>query len=291
MKKAFRRFAVVALAVFLVVTFMFTFTASAVNCEEWYTRRGMVDKAGDNEKGYTIGSRGDTSFTVCRYGEQLDIMQTEIQFSFKAWPTDPRLTESWAYITFGTDFKENSFMTTSENNREYGRIQIIMYQRLNGTFHLRLYNDYERAVITKENFDFDAIHTISFEEKALGIFLVFDGMPYTEVDFSTLLEKHIGENAGKTYFAVGGYEGYEYTNLRILPKEKKEVEPVSYDAPNNSSGKLGDDYEEPAEDVVEETKVKPVVVVLCSVGGALLVGCAVLTTVIIVKKKKSKKKL
>lgn len=281
------------LAVLMLVTaFVPATTASAAgNCEEWWTRKGMVDKAGDNENGYTIGSRGDTSFTVCRYEEQFDILATEIQFSFKAWPTDPNLKDSWAYLNFGLDFKDSSYMTTKENNLEAGRIQILIYQREAGGFHMNVYNGTEYAVISMEKFDFDAVHTLSFEEKALGIFVVFDGMPYTNYDFTEMFEKHMGDNAGKTYFAVGGYEGYEFTNLKIVPKEKKEVSPDDYVAPDNSGGKLGDTtVEEPEEDVEETFQMTPAIIAAIAISGVTVIA-AVVITVYVIKKKKGNKKI
>ena len=271
----------------LITAFVPATTVSAKNCEEWWTRKGLVDKAGDNENGYTIGSRGDTSFTVCRYEEKLDIMATEIQFSFKSWPTDPKLKDSWAYLNFGTDFKESSFVAPYEENMKTGRIQILIYQRKEGGFHLNVYKDFEHAVIAINNFDFDAVHTLSFEEKALGIFLVFDGIPYTGFDFTEMFEKHTGENAGNTYFAVGGYEGYEFTNLKILPKEKKEVSPNDYVAPDNSGGKLGDANVEEPDVETDGFKLTPAVTVAIVISGVSLVA-AIVIVIYVIRKKKGK---
>lgn len=276
------------LVILMVVTaFVPATTVSAKNCEEWWTRRGLVDKAGDNENGYTIGSRGDTSFTVCRYEEKLDIMATEIQFSFKAWPTDPKLKDSWAYLNFGTDFKESSFVASHEENMKTGRIQILIYQRKEGGFHLNVYKDFEHAVIAINNFDFEAVHTLSFEEKALGIFLVFDGIPYTGFDFTDMFEKHTGENAGNTYFAVGGYEGYEFTNLKIVPKEKKEVLPDDYVAPDSSGGKLGDTEIDEPEEVEETFEMTPAIIAAIAISGVTVIA-AIIITIYVVKKKKGK---
>lgn len=289
--RAKRKFGVtlcsVLLAVFTIVAALVpASTAYAGNCEEWYTRRGLVDKAGDNENGYTIGSRGDTSFTVCRYGEQIDILATEIQFSFKAWPRDPNLTDSWAYITFGRDFKESSFLATADKNAETGRIQLLLYQKWDGQFWLHMYNGQEMRVLHLSNFDFDAVHTISFMEKAVGTYLVFDGQPYTDHDFSSVMEPHIGENAGKTYFAVGGYEAYEFSNMKIVPIEKQTASGEDYVAPNNpGGGKLGDLDSDEEEEVDAEPRKELLFITIGTV-----VTAVILASVLIVMKRKSKSK-
>ena len=278
------------LVVLMVVTaFVPATTVSAKNCEEWWTRRGLVDKAGDNENGYTIGSRGDTSFTVCRYEEKVDILATEIQFSFKAWPTDPNLKDSWAYLNFGLDFKESEFLSSREENAPTGRVQLTLNQRADGAFHLYIWDNELRGVIKLNNFDFDATHTISFEEKAMGIFIVFNGAAWTEYDFSSVFEKHVGENAGNTYIAVGGYEGYEFTNLKIVPKEKKVVSPEDYVAPDNSGGKLGDTEIKEPEEVEETFQMTPAIIAAIAISGVTVIA-AIIITIYVVKKKKGKAK-
>lgn len=214
-------------------------TATAAgNCEEWYARLGLIDKAGDNENGYTIGSRGDSGASLVRLENQFDILSTEIQFSFKAYPTDGVSDEVWAYMAFGRDFKDKTLLHSAEENRESGCVELILWQRAGGGFNLSLFNDYENAVIAIDDFDFDAVHTLSFSQKSVGIYLVFDGVPYTTLDFTTPLEQHIGENAGSTYLALGGMDGYEFSNLRIISGENI----TDANVPNASArgSKLGD---------------------------------------------------
>lgn len=220
-KRKKRTFCCFLLSTFLLAGTLFTTIPSiaAGSCEEWYARLGLIDKEGDNENGYTIGSRGDSGPSLVRLEDSLDILATEIQFSFRAYPTDGVSDEVWAYMAFGRDFKDKTLLHTAEENKESGLVELILWQRAGGGFNLSLFNDYEHAVIAIDEFDFDAVHTLSFAQKSVGIYMVFDGVPYTTVDFTTALEKHVGENAGSTYLTLGGMDGYEFSNLRIIPGE------------------------------------------------------------------------
>lgn len=263
-------------------------TVSAKNCEEWWTKRGLVDKAGDNENGYTIGSLGDTSFTVCRYEEQLDIMATEIQFTFKAWPTSGGSDDMWAYMNFGLDFEDTTFIRKIDENAPLGRVQIMLNWDPDGTFTFWVADDGIRTIFKSKNFDWDAVHTLSFEEKSMGIFLVFDGTPFVGYDWTPLFEKHLGENAGKTYFAVGGNEGYEFTNLKIVPIEKKVVNPEDYVAPDNGGGKLGDIETEAPVEEEEGFQWTPAIVVAVSISGVTVL-VAIIITIYVIRRKKVRK--
>lgn len=256
----------------------------AANCEEWYAKRGMFDKEGDNENGYTIGSRGDTGYSMIRYGEKFDLLSTEIEFSFKTYPTDGKSQEVWAYMQFGLDLKEKSFLNSLEKNEETGTIEFILWQRADGKFQMSLFNGYERVyIVIQQDFDYDAVHTLSFADKAVGIFLVFDGIPYSQVDFTSAFEQHTGENAGNTYFAVGGQQGYEFTNLKIKPLEKVDTPQA---APNNGSNKkpskLGDLLEE--EEPVNEG-MSPLLYIPIGITGIL-----VIVLICLILKHKQKKK-
>lgn len=238
--KKMKAFCNVLISAFLLAGALFPAltTQASGNCEEWYARLGLIDKTGDNENGYTIGSRGDSGPSLVRLEEPLDILSTEIRFSFKAYPTDGVSDEVWAYMSFGRDFKDKTLLHSTEENREAGCVELILWQRAGGGFNLSLFNDYENAVIAIDEFDFDAVHTLAFSQKSVGIYLVFDGVPYTTLDFTTALEKHIGENAGSTYLALGGMDGYEFSNLQIIPGENI----TDGNVPNASAkgSKLGD---------------------------------------------------
>ena len=286
---------------FLTTAFLFgssiftPFTSLAANnCEEWYAKAGLIDKAGNNEEGYTIGSRGDSGYSLARLDNQFDILTTEIQFSFNAYPTDGTSTEIWAYMSFGLDFDEKTILHTTDENKESGLIELILWQRAGGEFNLSLFNDYEHAIIAIENFDFDAVHTISFAEKSVGTYLIFDGMPYTTVDFSSALEKHTGDYAGSTYLGIGGIQGYEFSNLKLVPIEKTETPEV--EAPNTSSGgsKLGDiDISDEPVDSKPETEITnnnefqffPLVVILAGIAVVIIIFI-----IIIIRVSKHKKK-
>ena len=286
---------------FLTAAFLFgssifaPFTSTAASdCEEWYAKAGLIDKAGNNEEGYTIGSRGDSGYSLARLDNPFDILTTEIQFSFNAYPTDGTSTEVWAYMSFGLDFDEKTILHTTDENKESGLIELILWQRAGGGFNLSLFNDYEHAIIAIENFDFDAVHTISFAEKSVGTYLIFDGMPYTTVDFSSALEKHTGDYAGSTYLGIGGTQGYEFSNLKLVPIEKTETPEV--EAPNTSSGgsKLGDiDISDEPVDSKPETEITnnnefqffPLVVILAGIAVVIIIFI-----IIIIRVSKHKKK-
>ncbi len=268
-------------------------SAAAGDCEEWYARTGLIDKSGDNENGYTIGSRGDSGFSLARLDNKFDILSTEIQFSFKAYPTDGISNEVWAYMSFGLDFDDRKILHTSEENKASGLIELILWQRAGGGFNLSLFNDYEHVVIAIENFDFEAVHTLSFSEKSVGIFPVFDGVPYTNIDFSSALEKHMGENAGNTYLGVGGMDGYEFSNLKIVHLEQTEPPASSGEAPNITDGgsKLGDIEDAPAktepEPEPEESGLSPLAITLL-LGGIAAVLVIVIVVILLVSKHKKK---
>ncbi len=289
-KSGARACSLLLIVLMLISAFIPATTVSAKDCEEWWTKRGLVDKAGDNENGYTIGSRGDTSFTVCRYEKQLDLLASEFQFAFQAWPTNGKQDDQWAYINFDLDFNDSTFLRKREENAVTGRVQICLNQHKDGTFTFWVYDNGLRTLFKRKNFDFDAVHSISFEEKAMGIFLVFDGVPWLGYDFTPIFEKHIGENAGKTYFAVGGNEGYEFTNLKILPKEKKEVSVEDFVAPDNGGGKLGDlETEAPVEEIDEGFQLSPVLIAI-GISVVTLIAAIIITSYVIRKKKGKKTK-
>ena len=98
-------------------------SAAAGDCEEWYARTGLIDKSGDNENGYTIGSRGDSGYSLARLDNKFDVLATEIQFSFKAYPTDGVSNEIWAYMSFGLDFDDRKILHTADENR---RIRVLL---------------------------------------------------------------------------------------------------------------------------------------------------------------------
>ena len=269
-------------------------SAAAGDCEEWYARTGLIDKSGDNENGYTIGSRGDSGYSLARLDKKFDVLATEIQFSFKAYPTDGVSNEIWAYMSFGLDFDDRKILHTADENRESGLVELILWQRAGGGFNLSLFNDYEHAVICIDEFDFDAVHTLSFSKKSVGIYLVFDGMPYTLQDFTLPLEKHMGDNAGNTYLGVGGLDGYEFTNLKIAPLEQKETpETPTPDSSIDGSNKLGDTdiSDKPAETDPEPEPVKrgfqftPFSIALLSGIAAILV-IAIVVIILVSKHKK-----
>lgn len=265
-------------------------SAAAGDCEEWYARTGLIDKSGDNENGYTIGSRGDSGFSLARLDKKFDVLTTEIQFSFKAYPTDGVSNEMWAYMSFGLDFDDRKILHTSDENRESGLVELILWQRAGGGFNLSLFNDYEHAVITIDEFDFNAVHTLSFSKKSVGIYLVLDGMPYTLQDFTLPLEKHMGDNAGNTYLGIGGLDGYEFTNLKIVPLEQKET-PTESSTNSSISGsnKLGDadipDTPTEAEPVESSFQFTPLTIALLSGIAAILV-IAIVVIVLVSKHKR-----
>ncbi len=274
----------------------FTSTAAG-DCEEWYARTGLIDKSGDNENGYTIGSRGDSGYSLARLDNKFDVLATEIQFSFKAYPTDGVSNEMLAYMSFSLDFDDTKILHTADENRESGLVELILWQRASGGFNLSLFNDFEHAVVAIDEFDFDAVHTLSFAKKSVGIYLVLDGMPYTQLDFTTSLEKHMGENAGNTYLGVGGLDGYEFSNLKIRPLEVKE--PPKDQTPSDSSidgsNKLGnvDIDKEPAKAEPEPEPVEkagfqftPLTTALILGGIAAVLVIAIIVIVLVSKRKK-----
>lgn len=268
-----------------------SFTSSAAgNCEEWYARTGLIDKSGDNENGYTIGSRGDSGYSLVRLDKKFDVLATEIQFSFKAYPTDGVSTEMLAYMSFGLNFDDRTILHTADENRESGLVELILWQRAGGGFNLSLYNDHEYAVVAIENFDFDAVHTLSFAKKSVGTYLVFDGMPYTLLDFTTPLEKHTGENAGNTYLAVGGLDGYEFTNLKVAPLEVKESpkEQTTSNSSIDGSKKLGDIENNSSETdaEAEQTGFQFTPLMFTLLGGIVFVLVIAIVIILIIRKHK-----
>lgn len=279
---------------FIIAAFMITslvlpsFTSQAGSvCEEWHAKMGLIDKSGNEEDGYTIGSRGDSGVSMARCDLRFDLLATEIQFSFDAYPIDGVAQESFAYIGFGLDLDDKKMLGTAEENAEAGRIEFILWKRADGKLTMSLFNGVEKAVLSIDNFDFEKVHTISFVKRSIMTMLVLDGTPYSSFDFSPYLEKHEGDNAGKTYLTVGGLQAYEFSNLKIVPTEKQEESTQQSTTKKPSNGKLGDIEFEEEDTMVDENNSNDILWLgLITVGSVVIVSGCVACVLLLAKRKK-----
>ena len=176
-------------------------------------------------------------------------MKSEIQFKFEAHPFNEFYEETWAYLAIYPVSNDTKWLYdyTYEENQEAGRIEFLLEQHKDGSMGFCLYqHPISRKLIDVPDFDYDAIHTISFEERLMGTFVVLDGMALGEVDLTQEMQKHIGENAGKSYLRVGGLQQFAFEHLKIEKlEEKPDTKPTQTETkdPENSDEpvkKLGD---------------------------------------------------
>lgn len=244
-KKGFSPFRAVLRAVCaLSLALCCTLSASAA-LEDWGTTNGILKKSGNDTDGYSIINDASAGYGAATYEVPVDIMSTQLRFKFTAIPADESLTESWAYISFTTDIEERGILFDPADSQSIGRIELLLWQRANGTFELAMYQGgvAQTQIVVEENFDFSAEHTLAFTESISGDYLVFDGIPYSSTSFQKYLDFHKGGK--KTYIRVGGHDAFTFTDLKIetiTPEESEEPVNPNLSEPDIPShfDKLGD---------------------------------------------------
>lgn len=302
-----RRYRWLAVLLLTAVCFLSWGDTAKAALEDWATTFGMVEKYGNDEDGYFIYGKGDVDSSCLDYEVPFDLMKTEISFKFEAHPFGDFYEETWAYLAIYPYSNDPKWVAdyTYEENQEAGRIEFLLEQHKDGSMSFCLFqNPISRSLITIPDFDFDAVHTLSFEEKAMGTFPVFDGMPLGEVDLTKEMQKHVGENAGSSYLRVGGLQQFSYEHLKLTeletpaegekPAETIETDTKASDKPVRKLGSLAgaDEKEEPGEQIPEEQIPKesgsqmvwPWVILI-----AVIILAAVIIMIVVVKKRKSKK--
>ncbi len=198
--------------------------------EDWATTFGLVEKYGNDEDGYFIYGKGDVDSSCLDYEVPFDLMNTEISFKFEAHPFNEYFESTWAYMAIYPYSNDPKWISdyTYEENQAAGRIEFLLEQHTDGSMGFCLFqNPVSRTLVNIPDFDYEAIHTISFEEKLMGTFVVFDGMVLGEVDLTQEMQKHIGENAGNSYLRVGGLQQFSFEHLKIGALEvKPDAKPV-----------------------------------------------------------------
>ncbi len=227
--------------------------------EDWATTFGLVEKYGNDEDGYFIYGKGDVDSSCLDYEKPFDLMKSEIQFKFEAHPFNEYFEETWAYLAISKGADGMKWLTdyTYEQNQADGRIEFLMEQHKDGSMGFCLYqHPINRTLINIPDFDYEAIHTISFEERLMGTFVVFDGMVLGEVDLTQEMQKHIGENAGSSYLRVGGLQQFAFEHLKIeeleekpdtKPTQSETKEPEKSDKPVKKLGNLANQENKPSE--------------------------------------------
>lgn len=209
---------------FAVVMFMVSTQVAHAALEDWATTFGLVEKYGNDEDGYFIYGKGDVDSSCLDYEKPFDLTKSEIQFKFEAHPFNEYYEETWAYLAIYPVSNDTKWLYdyTYEENQAAGRIEFLLEQHKDGSMGFCLYqHPVSRKLIDVPDFDYDAIHTISFEERLLGTFVVLDGMTLGEVDLTQEMQKHIGENAGNSYLRVGGLQQFAFEHLKIVELEEK----------------------------------------------------------------------
>lgn len=274
--------------------------------EDWATTFGLVEKYGNDEDGYFIYGKGDVDSSCLDYEKPFNLMESEIQFRFEAHPFNEYYTETWAYLAIskGTDGKKWLTNYTYEQNQADGRIEFLMEQHSDGSMTLCHYQyPVNVELITVPDFDYEAVHTISFAEKAMGTYVVFDGMALGSVDLTPEMEQHIGENAGSSYLRVGGLQQFEFEHLKINKLETQpDTKPTQPDetknpTDSNKPSKLGDlagkdkpsDEDNKAEDNTAEVTGFSILWVWAIVLAVVIFAAVVTMIILIIRRHKNAK--
>ncbi len=235
--------------------------------EDWATTFGLVEKYGSDEEGYFIYGKGDVDSSCLDYEAPFDLMKTEISFKFEAHPFNEFYDQTWAYLAIYPEPNDSKWLYdyTYEENQEAGRIEFLLEQHTDGSMAFCLYqHPISTVLIEIPDFDFERVHTISFEEKLMGTFVVFDGMALGEVDLTKEMQKHIGENAGNSYLRVGGLQQFAFEHLKLTElegaaeggtaaePEPERTEPKASDKPVRKLGSLASQNAEEEEAAGDE---------------------------------------
>lgn len=307
-KRKYRWFLILLLTM---ISFLGSGQTARAALEDWATTFGLVEKYGNDEDGYFIYGKGDVDSSCLDYEVPFDLMKTEISFRFEAHPFGDFYEETWAYLAIYPYSNDPKWIAdyTYEENQEAGRIEFLLEQRKDGSMAFCLFqNPVSKPLITIPDFDFEAVHTLSFEEKAMGTFPVFDGMTLGEVDLTKEIQKHVGENAGNSYLRVGGLQQFAFEHLKLM--ELKESAEGAEEKPSDAGGadtqasekpvrKLGslagakEDVEaESQEQIPEETVPKDAgsqMIWLWVLLATVIVLAVMIIVIVVVKKRKSKK--
>ena len=255
-----------AVLVMAVVLFMVPAQVARAELSDWRTTFGLVEKYGNDEDGYFIYGKGDVDSSCLDYEVPFDLMNTEISFKFEAHPFNEYFDATWAYLAIYPYSNDPNWISayTYEENQAAGRIEFLLEQHADGSMGFCLFqNPIARTLINIPDFDYEAVHTISFEEKLMGAFVVFDGMTLGEVDLTQEIQKHIGENAGNSYLRVGGLQQFAFEHLKIgtleakpdaEPTQTETKDPAASDKPPKKLGSLADkeDDEQEKNDELQE---------------------------------------
>lgn len=298
--------------------FLFSGQTAQAALEDWATTFGLVEKYGNDEDGYFIYGKGDVDSSCLDYEVPFDVMKTEISFKFEAHPFGDFYEATWAYLAIYPYSNDPKWITdyTYEENQEAGRIEFLLEQHTDGSMAFCLFqNPVSKPLITIPDFDFEAVHTLSFEEKAMGTFPVFDGMTLGEVDLTREMQKHVGENAGNSYLRVGGLQQFAFEHLKLTELEAsaegtdpaegadseaaKELNAGASNQPVRKLGSLASSEEEEdteaesQEEIPEETVPKEsgsqMTWLWIVLAVAVVLAAAVIIVIVVVKKRKSKK--
>ncbi len=274
--------------------------------EDWATTFGLVEKYGNDEDGYFIYGKGDVDSSCLDYEVPFDLMKTEISFQFEAHPFNEYFEETWAYLAIYPYSNDPKWISeyTYEENQEAGRIEFLLEQHTDGSMGFCLFqNPVSRTLINIPDFDYEAVHTVSFEERLMGTFVVFDGMTLGEVDLTQEMQKHIGENAGNSYLRVGGLQQFAFEHLKIeeleakpdtKPAQSETKDPEKSDEPVKKLGSLANNEKKPSEDDETQTSdIKesgfPLMWIWVILLAVIILAAIVTIVVLIVKQQKRTK--
>ncbi len=289
------------------VLFMTSAQIARAELEDWGTTFGLVEKYGNDEDGYFIYGKGDVDSSCLDYEKPFDVMKSEIQFKFEAHPFNEYYDQTWAYLAIYPVSNDTKWLYdyTYEENQRDGRMEFLLEQHKDGSMGFCLYqHPISTKLIDIPDFDYEAVHTISFEERLMGTFVVLDGMTLGEVDLTQEMQKHIGENAGNSYLRVGGLQQFAFEHLKIkelevkpdtTPTQTTAKDPEASSKPVNKLGSLAgkednkpEEKNETDEKDTEETgfSMAWLWVILLAV---VIVAAIVAILVLVVRQRKGKK--
>lgn len=189
------------------VNFPYINFADAKKTADWnYTSQVAV--AGSEERGFTmVGKEGYDGYAV--YGQPVSLLENEFQVRFD-------YDSDWVY--FGFDAASDNTHSKLEAD-----IDLQFYRDPNNTLRIGGQGGLstEPGVFQKENFDFDAVHTIGFVEEDGKYYLTVDGEKREDLFDQALSDKVAQYKDTPMYWRVGAGNQSRvqyFTDIKVLSK-------------------------------------------------------------------------
>ena len=181
--------------------------ADAKEIADWqYT--SQVTVAGSEERGFTmVGKEGGDGYAV--YGQPVSLLENEFQVRFD-------YDSDWVY--FGFDAASDN-----THSKLKADIDLQFYRDPNNTLRIGGQGGLstEPGVFQKENFDFDAVHTIGFVEEDGKYYLTVDGEKREDLFDQALSDKVAQYKDTPMYWRVGAGNQSRvqyFTDIKVLSK-------------------------------------------------------------------------